>query len=308
MKLLRGDWALAEALPATSELGHCQGWAGPLKWSDSKGKGIDMDDSAVEPVYSLRDKIAKLNKELRRARQEQLDAEAELAQEQAAVNLFRMHCRLKLDDLVDSLLDLRSEKQAYLTRMELLRQGVGADWSEEDEILGDNGDELEQEADEEEPLLPTPVAHDRAAEKRLYREMARRFHPDLARTALELSYRTEMMAAVNTAYERNDLEALYDLAGELEPGEVAELAGIESIEIRRLREGVMKARHQRRKARQQLIQMRRENTARLWRRAQTIEGEGQDWWSLVQGELALAVDKLTLEVAELRIQLAGMKE
>ncbi len=266
-----------------------------------------MDDSAVEPVFSLREKIARLEKELRRARQEQLDAEAELTQEQAAVNLFRMHCRLKLDDLVDSLLELRAEKQAYLTRMELLRQGVDAAWLEEDEILGENGDEIEEEADEEEPLLPTPTPYDKAAEKRLYRELARRFHPDLARTALELSYRTEMMSAVNTAYERADLPALYDLAGELEPGEVAELAGIESSEIRRLREGIMKARRQRRKARQQLLLLRRENTARLWRRAQTKEGEGLDWWSLVQGELTEAVEQLTLEVAALRAQLEGIK-
>jgi hypothetical protein len=142
----------------------------------------------------------------------------------------------------------------------------------------------------------------------LYRELARRFHPDLARTAVEQSYRTAMMSAVNTAYARKDLEALYDLAGELEPGEIAELAGIESVEIRRLREGIMKARHQRRKARQQLNLLRHENTARLWRRAQTIEGQGQDWWSLVQSELKQVVAHLAMEVDGLRVQLEVMEQ
>jgi hypothetical protein len=89
----------------------------------------------IEPIHSSREKVAKLKLELERARRVQLEAEAELAQEQAAVNAFRMHCRLKLDDLVDSLMDLRAEKQACLTQMELLRQGIEPAWLEEDEIL-----------------------------------------------------------------------------------------------------------------------------------------------------------------------------
>ena len=62
----------------------------------------------IEPVYSTREKRARLREEMNRARRAQLDAEGELAQEQAAVNAFRMHCRLKLDELVDSLMDLRA--------------------------------------------------------------------------------------------------------------------------------------------------------------------------------------------------------
>jgi hypothetical protein len=264
-------------------------------------------NSEIEPVYSTREKRAKLKEEMNRARRAQLDAEAELAQEQAAVNAFRMHCRLKLDQLVDSLLGLRAEKQAYLTRMELLRQGVDLAWLEEDDFLAEDGEAFADDVDDEELLLPTPTPHDKAAEKRLYRELARRFHPDLARTAVEQSYCTTMMTAVNTAYASQDLRALYDIAGELEPGEVAELAGIDSLEIRRLREGIMKARHQRRKARQQLSLLRQENTARLWRRAQTLEGEGKDWWSVVQSDLDRAVGRLELEVAGLKAQLEDME-
>ena len=263
-------------------------------------------NSEIEPVYSTQDKVAKLQRELDKARRAQLEVEAELAQEQAAVNAFRMHCRLNLDELVDSLMDVRAEKQMLLTRLELLRQGVDLAWLEEDEILGENGEAVDLD-DEEELLLPTATPHDKAAEKRLYRELARRFHPDLAKTAVEQSYRTAMMTAVNRAYASQDLQALYDIAGELEPGEIAELAGIESLEIRRLREGIMKARHQRRKARQQLTLLHQENTARLWRRAQAIEGEGKDWWSLVRSELGQAVARLEREVALLRAELEGME-
>jgi hypothetical protein len=249
--------------------------------------------------------VAKLEAELRKARRAQLQAEAELTEEQAAVNAFRMHCRLKLDELVDSLTTLRADKEAYLTRLELFRQGVDPAWLEEEEILGEEAEDVEVE--EEELLLPTDTPRDKAAEKRLYRELARRFHPDLAKTALERSYRTEMMTAVNTAYARQDLQALYDLAGELEPGEIAELAGIESVEIRRLREGILQARRQQRKARQQLKLLRQENSARLWRRAQDIGEEGKDWWSVVQEELASAVEHLQAEVKGLQEQLAKLE-
>jgi len=267
-----------------------------------------LQNTQIEPTHSTREKIAKLEDELDRARRDQLDAEAELAQEQAEVNSFRMHCRLKLDQLVDSLLELRAEKQSYLTRLELLRQGIEPAWLDEDEFLGEDGEDLADEVEEEELILPTPTPHDKAAEKRLYRELARRFHPDLARTAVELSYRTTMMAAVNSAYASENIQALYDIAGELEPEEIAELAGIESLEIRRLREGIMNAQQQRRKASRQLTLLRRENTARLWRRAQAIERQGQDWWSLVQSELGQAVKRLEVELIGLQTQIESREQ
>ncbi len=263
-------------------------------------------NSDIEPVDSAGEKAAKLRQELDKARRAQLQAEAKLAQEQAVVNAFRMHCRLKLDELVDSLMELRAEKQACLTRLELLRQGVDPAWLNEDEILGEDHEEDDWQEDEPDLLLPTATPKDKAAEKRLYRELARRFHPDLGKTAVEQAYRTEMMTAVNTAYASQDLQSLYDLTGELQPGEIAELAGIDSLEIRRLREGIMKARHRRRKARQQLALLRKENTARLWRRARSIESEGKDWWSLVQQDLSQRLDQLEGEVADLKENLRGL--
>jgi hypothetical protein len=267
-----------------------------------------MSSSQIEPVRSVRDKKERLQRELDKARQAQLEAEADLAQEQAAVNAFRMHCRLKLDFLVDTLMDLRAQKQACLTRLELLRQGFHPAWLEDDELLGKIGEEADCEDEEEQLLLPTPTPRDKAAEKRLYRELARRFHPDLARTAVEQSYRTAMMAAVNRAYAGEDLQALYDLAGELEPGEIAELAGIDSVAIRGLRLEIMKARHRRRKARRQLALLRQENTARLWRRAQLIEGQRQDYWSLVRSELQKAIRRLELDVDDLQIELGRFEQ
>ncbi len=155
------------------------------------------------------------------------------------VNAFRMHARLMLDDLADAIESLLAERQSLLTRLELLRQAAESS-PEADNPLGPDAEpDALPEDDESLDLMPSATPGDKAAEKRLYRELARRFHPDLAEGAAELAYRTSVMTAVNSAYTAGDIHALYDLAGELEPGELRELAGIESRELRQLRERIL---------------------------------------------------------------------
>ena len=270
-----------------------------------------MNETKIKSVIGVKEKNERLKVELEKARQSLMEAEAELAQEQAAVNAFRMHCRLKLDELVDSLMELKAQKQSCLTHLALLQQGIDPDLlAEDDDPLADISSKMEDEPDDDDLLLPTPTPGDKIAEKRLYRELARRFHPDLATSIVERSYRTTMMAAVNNAYSSRDLKSLYDLAVELDPNEVLELSGIENLESRRLRELIMKARHQRRKARRQLKLLRQENTARLWAKAQVYDEKEGDWWSLVKRELEQAINKRKIEIAELmeQIDLLGMIE
>jgi len=50
--------------------------------------------------------------------------------------------------------------------------------------------------------------------KRLYRELCRRFHPDLTQDEQERQYRTARMAAINVAYAERDLAALQAIAAE----------------------------------------------------------------------------------------------
>lgn len=246
-----------------------------------------------------------LQEQLEDAQQALVEAEAELAREQAAVNAFRMHCRLKLDRLVDRLQEVQVEKQSSLTRWRLLVQ--------EQEILPHEADdpfweaaELDEDvlADKEEDiLLPTDTPRDKAAEKRLYRDLARRFHPDLAETAVEQAYRTSIMAAVNNAYADSDIQALYDLAGELDPTELAELASIESVQNRKMREGILKIRRRRRKAQQRLQALYKENTARLYRKAQRLSSEDENWWDSVRLELEQVIAQRESEIATIRAKI-----
>ena len=245
--------------------------------------------------------------ELSAAQEELRAAEADLAAEQAAVNAFRMHARLMLDDLADAIAALLAEKQALLTRLALRNQDAETIPDEEDPLGPTEDDQrsavgARRSPEEEETfdLLPTPTPRDKAAEKRLYRELARRFHPDLADGAAELAYRTSVMTAVNAAYTAGDVHALYDLAGELEPGEIRELATIETRELRQLRERLLQCRRRRRKVARQLETLREDKTARLWRKARALDDRNADWWSAVRRDLEAARARLASEVVELR--------
>lgn len=239
-----------------------------------------------------------LRAELRQAQEALRAAEAELAEEQAAINAFRMHARLMLDDLVDAIHALRARKQGLLTELALQRQ-------EDDDPLGPDAEPVEDALpDPADELLPTDTPRDKAAEKRLYRELARRFHPDLAESSAELAYRTSVMTAVNAAYTAGDVHALYDLAGELEPDELRELSGIESREARKVRERLMQCRRRQRKVARQLDGLRRESTARLWRKAQELDEPNANWWAAVRRELEAARVRLAEEVAALEAEVA----
>lgn len=260
--------------------------------------------SQLQPHPSPDRQANDLRAELRAAQEELRIAEADLAEEQAAVNAFRMHARLMLDDLADAIAALLAEKQSLLTRLELLRQD--AEVSPDDDPLGPvedqpSADGGQRSSDDDLDLLPTPTAtpRDKAAEKRLYRELARRFHPDLAEGAAELAYRTSVMTAVNAAYTAGDIHVLYDLAGELEPGELRELAGMETRELRQMRERLLHYRRRRRKVARQLELLREDKTARLWRKARELDEPNSDWWSAVRRDLEVRRARLAAEVADL---------
>lgn len=62
------------------------------------------------------------------------------------------------------------------------------------------------------PPPPTVTPNIETEIKALYRELAKRFHPDLAATAEERAWRTPRMAEVNAAYAARDLATLQQFA------------------------------------------------------------------------------------------------
>ncbi len=264
-----------------------------------------MTGHAIEKVPTSSEHRTQMELDWQRAQQALLEAESELAQEQAAVNAFRMQCRLKIGHLIDDYLELRAEKQALWTRLQLQQQAqeLGIPYDEDDPFWHGREEAYEPTDEPGEGLLPNldGVVRDRAAEKRLYRELARRFHPDLAATGVERAYMTSMMAAVNIAYQSHNLPALRDLADEMDPTALAELEALEDMgDLRRLREQILKVQRRQRRARQQLASLRRENTARLWHKAAALEADGRPWWEAVRADLMNLIARRQADINALK--------
>ncbi len=262
---------------------------------------------AITAVPNPNQQRQQVESDLHEARQLLLDAEAQLAQEQATVNAFRMQCRLKLGDLIEETLALRAKREGYLTRLKLHQQEAettlppdAADpFNPEDENFATETGHFDEIVL---PELATPKQEKEAA-KRLYRELARRFHPDLAAGSAERAYMTAIMASINIAYERQDVSALNNLAGELDPTAVAELEAIDNLQIRKLREQLLKIQRRQRKVQQQYRALRQDNVAKLWRKAQRLEAEGKSWWEAVKQDLQHIIEHTRAELGHLQTQL-----
>lgn len=268
-----------------------------------------MTNFAIQPIFTSRERTRRLRDEVAQAQQVLLDTEAQLGEKQATVNAFRMQCRLKIGDLVDRVLHLRAEKQLYLTHLQLLQQAeeLGIPYDEDDPFW--QAQEQVELDEDEETLLPhlPDTPRDDAAAKRIYRQLARRFHPDLSAGLVEQAYRTSMMAAINNAYSARDVQTLRDLADELDPTELAELAAIETSQERRLRERLLNLKRRRRKALKQLDELLKDSTTILCYKAQALEAEGRNWWDEIRVDLEREIRGRETEVAELKRQVETLK-
>jgi hypothetical protein len=86
-----------------------------------------------------------------------------------------------------------------------------------------------------------PEPDSEASLKRLYRDLARRYHPDFARNDADRDKRTRLMALINEAYDRRDPSALRALAelGEDAPADVP-LVILQTDHLRRRRDDLLR--------------------------------------------------------------------
>jgi septal ring factor EnvC (AmiA/AmiB activator) len=135
------------------------------------------------------------------------------------------------------------------------------------------------EASETPAFTPSPEL------KRIYRDAAKRIHPDFATDAADLERRTRFMTAANHAYEAGDADALQRILDEYEDGaEAVKGEGIGTELIRIIRQiSASKARVS--AIEQELAALRQSEIALLKKQAERREQEGRD----LLAELAAAV-------------------
>jgi chromosome segregation ATPase len=158
------------------------------------------------------DRLSRLRTALAQVQNELIEAEATLADRLAEVNLFEFEFEARVGHLIDKLEVLETEIQRYTERIETIRNR---------ELFGQAHIPIDrqyrrawQSPSRSAPTPPPqPLDANREAEiKRLYRQLARRFHPDLAIDEADRLHRTEKMTAINDAYAARSLAELAALA------------------------------------------------------------------------------------------------
>jgi hypothetical protein len=168
----------------------------------------------------LRERLRELSAVLESLRDEVAQLELEAETLRAELGAFEVRHRHALDAEQRALVAIGRVVRALEAWIELLRSAPArervtrARWYEQRrarEAARERAQAVEREDEEEEPP-PLPSA---AELKSLYRRLARRFHPDLARTEEEQVRHAQVMARLNALYRAGDragMEALADQA------------------------------------------------------------------------------------------------
>ncbi|HZJ56080.1 MAG TPA: J domain-containing protein, partial [Myxococcaceae bacterium] len=160
--------------------------------------------------------------------------------------------------------------------------------------------ELHQEGAEPDPTedeaLPQPAP---AAElKSLYRRLARRFHPDLARTEEEQVRHAALMARINALYRAGDRAGLEALADQALGAELPEPGVSLEEEVRLLEERRARFESARDGLRIERAALRGCATAELFRRWREAEADGRDFFDELRVELAVRGEEALREVRD----------
>ena len=242
-----------------------------------------------------------------------VDAEANLAEQIAAISAFEFVVRSRFERLTQRLDKLQREVDELRRQLRTRRlawddedgsaadrDNFGPQWEFGKESAASSGDfrYRQQPPDFSAPTLPD----DQQAELRqLYRQLARRFHPDLALDEPERVHRTALMMAINSAYASGDLARLQQIALEPDTSSVAphtdrELAESLAREVERC---------QRRLAEiaKELAALERHESAMLMRRAERATAEGRDLLDELAADLRRRISEKMVERDVLETQL-----
>jgi hypothetical protein len=147
---------------------------------------------------------------------------------------FAVELKSRVGGLRVELNRVKRQVAEYRRRIERLRESDLLDPEQvEREVAEEFAEQLEQERLAEEQAAregqridverPRPQldAETEAEILRLYRELAKRFHPDRARTEEDRARRTDLMLRINVAYSERDLVTLQAMARRADTGESA---------------------------------------------------------------------------------------
>jgi hypothetical protein len=136
----------------------------------------------------------------------------------------------------------------------------------------------------------------------LFREVAKRIHPDFAKDSADLDRRTRLMAEANLAYEMGDAEALQRILDEYQDGaDTVEGEGIGAELIRIIRQ-ISQAKNRLAAIEQELAALRQSEIGLLKKQAEEIEQAGRDLLAELGNSVREQIERTKMEYEALAKQ------
>jgi len=169
-----------------------------------------------------------------------------------------------------------------------------AAWSVDEDGAASTGEYRYRKA--ETPPPPPRLDPDESTElKQLYRQLARRFHPDMAVDEADRAYRTSIMMAINAAYAAGDLEKLREILLEPDAANLIEYAKSDEQMAEALRIEIERCQRRIEEIKQELVVLSNHESARLMRKVQRAEAEGHDLLAEIVRELREEISRKMVE-------------
>lgn len=276
-----------------------------------------MTDDIQRELERLRSEITNMEGVLADLEAEVLDMQHELEDFRTRYDRTVQPVATRLEAVQAAIADLEAERDA---RLNLLRYGPDSPvdssrgWKPPDDYvpIEEQFRRLwESPPADAAPEIDIPQNKPRAAAadsreaqvKRLYRQLARQYHPDLATDPDERDLRNDLMARINDAYTRRDLEALQAIAHQPDGARAGEpLAALQLQELRQIREQLG----------QRLSELRFEHTSllhsdlmRLKVESTLSQGRGRDLLTDLAAQLEREYEAAMHTLESLRNELRG---
>lgn len=254
---------------------------------------------------TVRERLVRLRRELKAAKEQLSLAEAELEEELADIEVLEREIDRRLGHQLRRLSALEEQVNDYRVRLERLRRSsvYGTDYLPVEEQFRRVWEAPAAEESASSVVASGPI--DEKQLKRIYRQLARRYHPDLAKDEADRSYRTKKMAALNEAYAARslaELAALHDARDQddgVKPQTEAQMADVLEKELARVRRRLFQVHNEKEN-------LHNRPTVRLSVDVKLARSEGRDLLAEMSRDLRYRIRELTVERDELRHQLAQL--
>jgi predicted nucleic acid-binding Zn-ribbon protein len=267
-----------------------------------------MTQASQSPAKtSWHTQIEKIEALLAGLRPRLVEAEAELAERLAAIAAFEFKLRSRIAKFTDKLDKLDAAIEELKRKMRWLGEGWQTD-AENEAVAWAAGQTASQEGDYRYRGVAKEPRHalgkkEKASLKKLYRQLARRFHPDMAVDDADRTYRTQMMWAINAAYAAGDLEKLEQLF--LEPNAPHTIViESETEQLDLLTHELTRIQNRLQEIEDEMTRLDAHKSTVMMQRQEKVARAGRDWFAEVEAQLREDTIQRQIEHDVLQEQLA----